>query len=431
MENITNEIIKTKAILVGVNSTTDEMFNYQFNETIGLCEARDIEIVDSLIQKLPHPNSATYLGSGKLEELKQLKDTYEVELIVFMEELSPVQLRNIATFIGVEIIDRTMLILEIFETRAKTKEAMLQVEIANLRYMLPRLVGSYVNLSRTGGGGGGAGGARRGSGETKLEEDRRHIERRINKAEEELEKIVISRQTSRKKRKNNEIKTVAFVGYTNAGKSSTINTLLNKFLGMKDKEVFVKDMLFATLETSTRSIKLPTNEEFLITDTVGFVSKLPHHLIESFKSTLEEIKEASLIVNVVDASSPYASLHIKTTNEVLKELGASSVPMVYLLNKYDLVTNDLFLPKVDGDFIKASNLLNVGFDELILYIKEKLFSDTIRCTLFLPYSKGDIFNVLKEKANIHEFTYENDGIKVDVTLSNYLYNLYKSFHILL
>ena len=422
-ENIT----LTKAIIAGVNTTTDELFNYQMNELSALCEARDIKVIDCLTQNLPHPNNATYLGSGKLDELKTLKDALEVDLIVFLDELSPIQIRNIGNILDCEIIDRTMLILEIFETRAKTKEAMLQVEIANLKYMLPRLVGSYVHLSRTGGGGGGGAGARRGSGETKLELDRRHIERRINKASEELDKIVLSRQTSRKSRSSNNMKTVAFVGYTNAGKSSTINSLLNMFNDDLEKQVFVKDMLFATLETSTRLIKLPTNEEFLITDTVGFVSNLPHHLIESFKSTLEEIKEASLIVHVVDVSDPYSNLHIETTNKVLKELGASEIPQVYLFNKMDLLRNELFLPQVTNDIIHISNKTKEGFDKLISYIKEKLFSDVKQIKLLIPFSKGDIFNILKEKANIHHFDYTNDGIKVDVTLSVHLYNLYKQY----
>lgn len=422
-----NQITMTKAIVVGVNHTTDELFNYQLQELIALCEARDIEVIDTLVQNLPHPNNATYLGSGKLEELKNLKDIYDAELIVFIEELSPIQLRNIGNYLDVEIIDRTMLILEIFETRAKTIEAKLQVEIANLKYMLPRLVGSYVHLSRTGGGGGGGAGARRGSGETKLEEDRRHIERRINKASEELEKVVIARKTSRKMRASNEVKTVAFVGYTNAGKSSTMNTLLTMFDKEAEKQVFVKDMLFATLETSTRAIKLPTNEEFLITDTVGFVSNLPHHLIESFKSTLEEIKEASLIVHVVDASSPYSNLHIKTTNDVLNSLGCSHIDTVYLLNKADLVTNQIFLPKVDKDSIVVSNKTKEGFNELLNYIKEKLFANTVKSTFLIPYQNGEVFNALKEKANIHSFSYENDGILVDVTLSNHLYGLYKKY----
>lgn len=422
-------IIVTKAIIAGVNTTTDELFNYQMNELAALCEARDIEVVDWLTQNLPHPNNATYLGSGKLEELKMLKDALEVDLIVFLDELSPIQIRNVGNILDCEIIDRTMLILEIFETRAKTKEAMLQVEIANLKYMLPRLVGSYVHLSRTGGGGGGAGGARRGSGETKLELDRRHIERRINKASEELDKIVLSRQTSRKSRSSNDMKTIAFVGYTNAGKSSTINSLLTMFNDDLEKQVFVKDMLFATLETSTRLIKLPTNEEFLITDTVGFVSNLPHHLIESFKSTLEEIKEASLIVHVVDVSDPYSNLHIETTNKVLKELGASEIQQVYLFNKMDLLKNELFLPQVTNDIIHISNKTKEGFDKLISYIKEKLFSDVKQIKLLIPFSKGDIFNILKEKANIQQFNYTNDGIEVNVTLSIHLYNLFKQYEV--
>lgn len=417
----------TKAIIVGVNTDNEEYFSYQFTELANLCEARGIEVVDNVIQNLPHPNNKSYVGSGKLTEIATLKDAYGIDLIVVLDELSPVQLKNMEDALNCEVIDRTMLILEIFQLRAKTKEAILQVEIANLKYMLPRLVGSYTNLSRIGGGGGGGAGARRGSGETKLEEDRRHIERRIQKATEELKEIVLSRQVARKARKANNTKTVAFVGYTNAGKSSTINTLLNYFDKDSDKQVFVKNMLFATLETSTRSIKLPTNQEFLITDTVGFVSNLPHHLIESFKSTLEEIKEADLIVHVVDASSPYAQTQIATTIEVLNEIGVIDIPTVYALNKVDLVKNKMFLPKVDKDAILISNETNEGIKDLIEYIKNSLFNDEITCKLLLPYDKGDIFTTLKEKAHVHNFSYENNGIVVEVTLSRYLYNLYNKY----
>ena len=357
----------TKAIIVGVNTGNEEYFSYQFTELANLCEARGIEVVDNVIQNLPHPNNKSYVGSGKLTEIATLKDAYGIDLIVVLDELSPVQLKNMEDALNCEVIDRTMLILEIFQLRAKTKEAILQVEIANLKYMLPRLVGSYTNLSRIGGGGGGGAGARRGSGETKLEEDRRHI------------------------------------------------------------EVFVKNMLFATLETSTRSIKLPTNQEFLITDTVGFVSNLPHHLIESFKSTLEEIKEADLIVHVVDASSPYAQTQIATTIEVLNEIGVIDIPTVYALNKVDLVKNKMFLPKVDKDAILISNETNEGIKDLIEYIKNSLFNDEITCKLLLPYDKGDIFTTLKEKAHVHNFSYENNGIVVEVTLSRYLYNLYNKY----
>lgn len=418
---------KTKAIIVGVNTGNDEYFSYQFSELSNLCEARGIEVVDSIIQNLPHPNNRSYVGSGKLLEIARLKESYAIDLIVFLDELSPIQLKNIENALNCEVIDRTMLILEIFQLRAKTKEAILQVEIANLKYMLPRLVGSYTNLSRVGGGGSGGGGARRGSGETKLEEDRRHIEHRIQKATEELKEIVLSRQIARKARKANNIKTVAFVGYTNAGKSSTINTLLTKFDKDMEKQVFVKNMLFATLETSTRSIKLQTNQEFLITDTVGFVSNLPHHLIESFKSTLEEIKEADLIIHVVDASSPYSQTQIETTIKVLDEIGVRDIPTVYALNKVDLVKNQIFLPKVDKDSILISNETKEGIDKLIEYIKNSLFNDEISCKLVLPYDKGDIFTILKEKAHVHSFFYENEGIIVNVTLSRYLYNLYNKY----
>ena len=424
-----NDLELTKAIVVGVNSTNDEEFSYQINELINLCEARGITVVETVVQNLPHPNNKCYVGTGKLEEIANLIDIHQVELVVFLDELSPIQIKNIEDALKCEIIDRTMLILEIFELRARTKEAMLQVEIANMKYMLPRLVGSYTNLSRTGGGGGGGAGARRGSGETKLEEDRRHIEKRIQKAVEELKEVVLNRQVARKSRKTNGTKTVAFVGYTNAGKSSTINSLLDYFEKEETKKVFVKNMLFATLETSTRAIKLPTNQEFLITDTVGFVSNLPHHLIESFKSTLEEIKEADLIVHVVDASNPHAEKQIETTEKVLKDIGVKDIPMVYALNKIDLVKNSLFLPVVTKDSILISNQTLEGFDKLINYIKNKLFSDEITCNLLLPYDKGDVFAILKDKATVHSFSYENNGIIVNATMSVYLYNLYKNYSI--
>ncbi len=426
-ENMENQIELTKAIVVGVNDTTDEVFDYQIKEMINLCEAREIVVSQTIVQNLPSPNNKFYVGTGKVEEIRQAIDSSGATLVVTLSELSPVQLKNLSDALDCEVIDRTMLILEIFQMRAKTKEAILQVEIANLKYMLPRLVGSYTRLSRTGGGGGGGAGARRGSGETKLEEDRRHIEKRILKLTDELKEIVESRKVARKSRKATNTKVVAFVGYTNAGKSSTINSLLEMFDRSVDKKVFVKDMLFATLETSTRAIKLPTNQEFLITDTVGFVSNLPHHLVESFKSTLEEIKEADLIVHVVDASNPYAEKQIETTDQVLKEIGTKDIKEVYVLNKVDLVKNRLFLPKVEKDQIILSNETKEGFDDLIAYIKESLFHDALYATLLIPYDRGEVFNVLKEKAHIESFSYLDQGIVVACTMSPYLFNYYKNF----
>ena len=425
MENIQ---VREKAIVVGINTGNDELFNYQFNETCSLCEALDIDVVDTLIQNLPHANVATYLGKGKLDELKNLCEVLEPNLIIFNDDLSPVQLRNITEYLEYEVLDRTMLILEIFKVRAKTKEATLQVEIANLNYMLPRLVGMHNNLSRTGGGGGGTAGARRGSGETKLELDRRHIERKITKAKAELESIVKARQTSRKSRSSNDVKTVAFVGYTNAGKSSTINTLLSLYRNNDEsKQVFVKNMLFATLETSTRAIKLPNNKEFLVTDTVGFVSKLPHYLVESFKSTLEEIKEATLIVHVIDSTSPYMELQIETTNKVLKELGVKDIPVLYAYNKVDKLPNKMFVNSKLNPSILLSSVTLEGYEELRNEIEKVCFPDTVSCKLHIPFSRGDIYNTLKEKANVKNTEYLNTGMLVDVDLSLYLYNLYKDY----
>jgi GTP-binding protein HflX len=308
----------SKAIIVGINLGDDELFYYQMTELKSLCEACNFEVVETITQNLRTPNPATYVGIGKLKEIADIAQIVEADAVIFNDELTPSQIKNINDVIeDVEVLDRTMLILEIFEKRATSKEAYLQVEIARLKYMLPRLIGNRAYLSRTGGGGGGAGGARRGLGETKLELDRRHIEMKISKAKSELENLKKARQTSRKMRNENNEKIVALVGYTNAGKSSTINSLLNLYSSMDNKEVFVKDMLFATLETQTRKLKLPNNHQFLITDTVGFVSKLPHHLVESFKSTLEEILDADLILHIIDASSPFRDLQIKTTEDVL------------------------------------------------------------------------------------------------------------------
>lgn len=426
MNNINNDFEKT--IVVGINTGNDELFNYQFNETCSLCEALNIEVIDTLVQNLPHFNVATYLGKGKLEELKNLVQVLEPNLVIFNDDLSPVQLRNITDYLECEVLDRTMLILEIFKIRAKTKEATLQVEIANLNYTLPRLVGMHNNLSRIGGGGGGAAGARRGSGETKLELDRRHIERKIIKAKGELESIVKARQTSRKSRANNGVKTVAFVGYTNAGKSSTINTLLSIYKNEDElKQVFVKDMLFATLETSTRAVKLPNNKEFLVTDTVGFVSKLPHYLVESFKSTLEEINEASLIVHLIDSTSPYMELQIETTNKVLKELGVKDIPILYAYNKVDKLPNKMFVNASLTPSILLSSVTQEGYQELCDYIEKTLFPDFVEALLLLPYDKGNIYNTLCEKANVTSTDYLAEGILVKASMSTYLYNLYKEY----
>ncbi len=427
METINN--LNNKVLLVGINTGNDELFHYEMTEMENLCVALNLEVVEVISQSLPTSITSTYLGSGKLDEVKRYAESLNVDYIVFNDELSPVQFKNITNYMNTPVIDRTMLILEIFKIRAKTKEAVLQVMLAEEKFKLPRLAGSYTNLSRIGGGGGGTSGARRGSGETKLELDRRHIENRISKIKDELEKIVQARKTSRKKRTTNEIPVVALVGYTNAGKSTMMNSILNIYNKDENKLVFVKDMLFATLETSTRNIKLPNNLEFLITDTVGFVSKLPHHLVESFKSTLEEIKEANLIIHVIDASSPYLDLQVKTTNQVLSELGIKDIPIVYAVNKIDKLPSDIYIPNNYSPSINTSSKTTEGYSELIKYIENALFSNYETNTYMLPFSQGNIYNIMKEKGEVYETSYLPEGIKVRVRLSVHLTNLYSKYKI--
>ena len=429
LEDESLELLDTlTAVIVGINTGSDEEFSYETEELKNLCVASNIEVVEEVYQSLNTANNATYVGSGKLTEIKQIASALNVDLVIFNDELSPAQLKNIKKALGedIEVFDRTMLILDLFERRAKTKEASLQVEIARLKYNLPRLIGSRTYLSRVTGGGGGGAGARRGLGETKLELDRRHIEKNILKAKTELEKITKARSITREKRANNDLKVVAFVGYTNAGKSSTINALMST-TNKLEKNVYVKNMLFATLSTSTRSIKLSNNHEFLLTDTIGFVSKLPHHLVESFKSTLEEIKEASLIVHVVDASSPYMDQQIETTRKVLQELDVLNIPNIFVFNKVDLIKEPRFITSIYPDALLISSKTMQGYSELIETIDTLLFPKEYQVSYKIPYNLGNIYNTLKEKTTVLNTEYQNDGIYVQAKVSEYYYNLYQEF----
>lgn len=420
------DLVEQSAVIVTLNHKVGDP---HIEEIIQLGLAAKIICVKVISQNLQKENSLTYVGKGKIDEIKAAALGHGVKIIIFDDELAPRQFRALSEQLDdFEIWDRTMLILDIFERRARTKEAVLQVEVAKLKYTLPRLIGAHSYLSRTSGGGGGGGGARRGAGETQLELDRQRITSQIVKANQELESIMLSRANSRKSRKANDLKTVALVGYTNAGKSSLLNAILNK-VGDNQKNVFVKDMLFATLDTATRNVKLPNNHQFLITDTIGFVERLPHHLISSFKATLEEIREASLILHVVDVSNPSLFDHINTTSQVLEELQITDIPVLYVFNKIDKYEG-ITLPsiqKYQGIAISAET--GFGLDELIDKIDKFLFTEIIIAQYLIPYDKGDIHHQFCEKAEVTSTSYLPEGILFSAKSSPHLADLYSNYRL--
>lgn len=407
-----------KAIIVAVNLQHDEHFEYGLEELHNLAEALNVEVVGEVTQNLERVTNSHYVGTGKVEEIKNFYEEAGANLVIFNDELSPSQIRNLERDLECKVIDRTMLILDIFARRAKSNEAQMQVELAQLQYMLPRLVGLRASLSRQGGGTGG-GFKNRGAGETKLELDRRKIEDQIAKLKRELEQVKYQRETQRKQRKKNAIPVVSLVGYTNAGKSTIMNQLLHKVGQTDSKQVFEKDMLFATLETSVRQIKLPDQKEFLLTDTVGFVSKLPHHLVKAFRSTLEEARDASLLLHVVDVSNAEHRYMMDVTNETLLAVGVEDVPTIYVYNKSDLA--DMKYPYVSGENIWISAKEGAGLDELLGMIKKHIFSDYIVCNMLIPFDRGDLVSYLNEHASVESTTYEEEGtlVKVELKKSDY------------
>lgn len=413
-----------RGIIVGVNtSKNEELFINEMQELKALCEACNIDIVEEVTQNLDEQNIKSYIGKGKLEELKIAINATDADVIICNDELSPSQISNLQNTLDVLVFDRTYVILEIFKRRAKTKEAILQVDIASLKYMLPRLSGLRSGFSRQRGAGGMAHG--KGKGETQLEIDRRNISSRISLLKKELADLTNNRQVQRQKRKDNNFKTVCLVGYTNSGKSTTLNRLLQYSKEIK-KEVLEKDMLFATLETSTRKIKLENNCQFLVTDTVGFVNKLPHDLIEAFKSTLEEIKECDLILHVVDASNQNFEDQISATNQVLDSIGVKDIPILYVFNKIDKVDGYFYIPPQYENAIRISSRCDININNLLLEIQKTLFKPFKTTTFIIPYSKGEIINNLKENANVLEIDYQ-EFIYVKASVNEYLYNLYNKY----
>ena len=406
-----NKEIREKALIVGVNINNDPHFEESLKELKNLALACDLEPVGEITQNLQRPHPGHYVGSGKLEEISQFIDSEEVDILVFEDELSPSQMRNLSLHLGVEILDRTRLILEIFNRRAKTREAKLQVEVANLKYILPRLRSSGQNFDRQRGGGIN----NRGGGETKLELSRRKIEDKITECEKELKLIAVNRQVQRKRRQQSDVPTVALVGYTNAGKSTLMNAMVRKYQGSEEKLVFEKDMVFATLDTSVRDIRFENGKRILLSDTVGFINKLPTHLVKAFRSTLEEVLEADLILHVVDCSNPNFEKHIQVTNAVLENIGADAIEQLIVYNKVDMADPDVLEPQPDIAYLSAKE--GIGFTELEQLVTERLFGTHQVCRLTIPHRDSSLLSELKLKGKFLSLEYIDEGALVTIELS--------------
>lgn len=413
---------KERALLVGVNINDDEYFFKEVNELRELAKACNMEPVELVVQNLSSINSAFYVGVGKLDEIKDKIKELDIDIVIFNNELTPSQLKNIEQKLDIAVLDKTALILEIFNIRAKTKEAKLQVEVARLKYMLPRLVGLHKALGRQGGG---SGVSNKGSGEKKIELDRRIIEARISKLNKELEQISKTRETQSKQREKSSIPLVSMVGYTNAGKS----TLLNDFVELsgedEDKKVFEEDMLFATLETSVRKIKLKDNKEFLLSDTVGFIKSLPHELIKAFRSTLEEVKHADLLLHVIDFSDDDYEENIRVTENTLKIIGAQDIPVIYVYNKSELKKEKFPVVSDNSIYISAKN--KIGIYELLELINKSIFKGYKSCCMLIPYDKGNILSFFNEMYNIKNTDYLEEGTKIEFDCSLKDYDKYKEY----
>lgn len=434
-ENIKEEK-KVRAILVGLDQGGNDLdFERSMDELKELTKAIDIEVACTVTQSLPNPDRSTYIGSGKVEEIRNSLDVFEADIIIFNDTLSPMQIRNLEKALDTEVIDRTGLILQIFAKRAKTKEARQQVEYAQLQYMLPRLAHMRTSLSRQGGGSGRL--SNKGSGEKQLELDRRRIEHRMAELRRDLTAIEKERDTQRGRRLRSGLPRISLVGYTNAGKSTIMNNLLRLYggEGFDEKQVLEKDMLFATLDTSVRKISAPGHRPFLLSDTVGFISELPHALVKAFRSTLEEAKYADLLLQVIDFSDPEYRYHMDVTKETLAEIGAGDIPVIYVFNKSDVVQDEqeqsgqlvMPVPRSMDDRIYISAREDESLNTLIELIEKKLSENENDCELLIPYSEGGILSLLTGKGVVKSSEYLEEGIKIVATLGSDDYNRYNAY----
>ncbi len=408
---IDNTPQKIKAYLAGAN-LSDPNFDYYMSELANLTAAANMEVVGQSRQNLEHTIAGTYLGLGKINEIKDMAHGLGAKVLILNDELTPVQIRNLEKMTKLRVIDRTELILEIFSSRARTKQAKLQVQLARLEYELPRLHPSENELDQQRGGGF----TNRGAGESKLELNRRTIGKQISLIKKELKTIAGQEEIKAKRRNQNHIPKVALVGYTNAGKSTTMNGLLKEFSADDaSKDVLVRDMLFATLDTSVRRIELDNNFGFILSDTVGFISKLPHNLIESFKATLQEVKDADLLINVVDSSDPNMMQMIRTTQNVLAEIGIKNTPMVTAYNKADKAQRNY--PQFEGSNILYSAVDPKSIKMLADLITKQVFASYQEIKMLLPLSAGKELAKLHDSAQIIKEDYQSDGVHITARLA--------------
>ncbi len=405
---------RERALLVSVD-TGEFDAEISLDELEELADTAGADVLGRVLQKRESPDKATCLGQGRLEELALLAENTEADLVIFDRELTATQQRNLEDALPCRVVDRTMLILDIFAGRARSAEGRLQVELAQLQYLLPRLAGQGVALSRLGGGIG-----TRGPGETKLESDRRHIRRRIQSIRESLKAVEQQRVQRRDRRRKDNIQTVAIVGYTNAGKSTLMNRLT-------DAGVLAEDKLFATLDTTARALKLPDGRTILLIDTVGLVRRLPHHLVDAFRSTLEEAAEADVILNLCDSSSEDAAEHLSVTRELLSQLGCTDRPIVTVFNKCDLPAA---LPLTDRDgAVCISAKSGKGIDKLLTRLTEVLPPDRRKVKLLFPFDKGALAGECRREGAVEYEEYVPDGLSMTVTLGARLLELTKPYQV--
>lgn len=410
MEEILDANVQERAVLVGLNAScfTKEQTATEesLEELEALLETAGGFCTGKVLQNRATPDAHCFIGEGKAQEVKMLAEATESTMVVFDNELSPGNIRALEDIIGLTVLDRSALILDIFAQRAKTKEGRLQVELAQYKYLLPRLSGMGASLSRQGGGIG-----TRGPGETKLESDRRHIRERINRLEEELEQVRKVRAVQRERRRKNSVPVVAIVGYTNAGKS----TLLNHLTGAG---IPANNRLFDTLDTTSRLLTVSDNLDVILSDTVGFIAKLPHHLVNAFHATLEELEYADLLLHVIDASDPDRDAHIEVVDGLIAKLAKPGIPVLKVYNKADLVS----LEDIPGgrDVVPISARKGQGMERLLAAIEEALGGQRHHVLLRLPYAMGGMVDTIHSGAKVNNVEYTGEGIEIDCVLDEIL-----------